>query len=152
MTSSRNGFPWKDLDEKSCLTVGVPFPRLAAVDIGTTSFRCIVVEVDPQEGFRVLDDEKTPVRLNEGFNQTGKITPVAHNRAIEALQRMNKIITGLGANLVKVVATSAVRKAGNREAFIHEIKAATDLDIEVISGNAEADLALYHRKAAPKKV
>lgn len=131
----------KDLQDKTRLTIGAPFPRLAAIDIGTNSFRCIVVEVDPQEGFRVLDDEKASVRLGEGLNQTGKITPAARKRAIDALQRMNKIITGLGADMVEVVATSAVRKAGNRKAFIHEIKEATGLTIKVIDGQAEADLA-----------
>jgi exopolyphosphatase/guanosine-5'-triphosphate,3'-diphosphate pyrophosphatase len=131
----------KDLQENNRLTIGAPFPRLAAIDIGTNSFRCIVVEVDPLEGFRVLDDEKATVRLGEGLNQTGKITPAARDRAIDALQRMNKIITGLGAEMVEVVATSAVRKADNREAFLREIKTATGLDIKVIDGKAEAALA-----------
>ncbi len=131
----------KDLPEKTRLTIGAPFPRLAAIDIGTNSFRCIVVEVNPLEGFRVLDDEKATVRLGEGLNQTGKISPAARDRAIDALQRMNKIITGLGAEMVEVVATSAVRKADNREAFLREIKAATGLDINVIDGKAEAALA-----------
>ena len=75
----------KDPQEKSHLTTGTPLPRLAAIDIGTNSFRCIVVEVDPQEGFRVLDDEKATVRLGEGLNQTGKISAAARDRAIDAL-------------------------------------------------------------------
>ncbi|HEY5674019.1 MAG TPA: Ppx/GppA phosphatase family protein [Malonomonas sp.] len=131
----------KDPQEKSHLTTGTPLPRLAAIDIGTNSFRCIVVEVDPQEGFRVLDDEKATVRLGEGLNQTGKISAAARDRAIDALQRMKQIITGLGAEMVEAVATSAVRKASNRKAFLHDIEAATGLKIKVIDGEAEADLA-----------
>ena len=131
----------KDLQEKAHLPSAPQLPRLAAIDIGTNSFRCIVVEVDPLEGFRVLDDEKANVRLGEGLNQTGKISPAARDRAIAALQRMNQIITGLGAEMVEAVATSAVRKASNRKAFLHEIKAATGLEINIIDGQAEADLA-----------
>lgn len=123
------------------LTIAAPLPRLAAIDIGTNSFRCIVVEVDPQEGFRILDDEKAQVRLGEGLNQTGKITAAAQQRAIDALQRMCKIISGLGAEMVEVVATSAVRKAHNREEFLQAVKAATGLDIQVIDGELEAELA-----------
>lgn len=123
------------------LTIGAPFPRLAAIDIGTNSFRCIVIEVDPLEGFRVLDDEKATVRLGEGLAETGFITPAARKRAIEALQRMRKIIDGLGAEMVEVVATSAVRKANNREDFLREIKETTGFDINVIDGPAEAELA-----------
>lgn len=116
-------------------------PRLAAIDIGTNSIRCIVAEVDPQKGFRILDDEKAQVRLGEGLNQSGEIAPAAQQRAIEALQRMDGIITGLGATMVEVVATSAVRKASNREDFIAAVKAATGLEIKVISGEIEAELA-----------
>lgn len=131
----------KDPQGKTDRTEQPSLPRLAAIDIGTNTFRCIVVEVDPQEGFRVLDDEKASVRLGEGLNQTDRISPAARDRAIEALLRMQQIIAGLGAEMVEAVATSAVRKASNREAFLHEIETATGLQINVIDGNAEAELA-----------
>ncbi len=131
----------KESVSRTPLTIGAPLPRLAAIDIGTNSFRCIVVEVDPQEGFRILDDEKAQVRLGEGLNQSGVISPEAQQRAIDALQRMCKIISGLGAQMVEVVATSAVRKAANRGEFIQAVKIATGLEIKVIDGEVEAELA-----------
>lgn len=115
--------------------------RLAAIDIGTNSIRCIIVEADPQGSFRVLDDEKAMVRLGEGLSETGFISEVAKERAIEALQRMAKICSGLNAEVAAVVATSAVRKALNRNQFIRHVREATGLDIKVISGTQEADLA-----------
>lgn len=124
------------------LPPGATPARLAAIDIGTNSIRCILAEVDPREGFRVLDDEKATVRLGEGLNQSGQISPEAQHRAIEALVRMNKTIAGLGADMVEVVATSAVRKASNREEFLQAVKAATGLKIKVIDGEAEAQLAV----------
>lgn len=116
-------------------------PRLAAIDIGTNSIRCIVVEVDRQENFRVLDDEKASVRLGKGMNESGSISAEAGQRAISALQRMQKISNGLGAEVIDVVATSAVRKARNREAFIHQVKEETGLHIQIINGEQEAELA-----------
>lgn len=124
------------------LTIATSLPRLAAIDVGTNSFRCIVVEVDPQEGFRILDDEKAQVRLGEGLNQSGLISPAAQERAIAALERMCKIISGLGAQMVEVVATSAVRKAENRDEFMQRVKARTGLEIQVIDGDREAELAI----------
>ncbi|WP_321372367.1 Ppx/GppA phosphatase family protein [uncultured Desulfuromusa sp.] len=115
--------------------------RLAAIDIGTNSIRCIVVEVDPLGNFRVLDDEKAMVRLGEGLTETGFISDPAKNRAIDALQRMTKISHGLGAEIAAVVATSAVRKALNRNQFLRHVKKATGLNINVISGTEEAELA-----------
>jgi exopolyphosphatase/guanosine-5'-triphosphate,3'-diphosphate pyrophosphatase len=115
--------------------------RLAAIDIGTNSIRCINVEADPQGNFRILDDEKAMVRLGEGLSDSGFISPEATARAVEALQRMAKISAGLGAEVDAVVATSAVRKALNRNQFIRHIKEQTGLQIDVISGEFEAELA-----------
>ena len=117
------------------------YARLAAIDIGTNSIRCIVVETDTRGGFRVLDDEKATVRLGEGLSESGFISDAARDRAIEALQRMAKICAGLKAEIAAVVATSAVRKALNRNQFLREVKIATGLDIDVISGVQEAELA-----------
>ena len=55
--------------------------RLAAVDIGTNSIRSIVVQVSPTGKYKILDDEKVLVRMGEGLNSTGSISPAAWQRA-----------------------------------------------------------------------
>jgi exopolyphosphatase/guanosine-5'-triphosphate,3'-diphosphate pyrophosphatase len=115
--------------------------RLAAIDVGTNSIRCIVIEVDPKNGFRVLDDEKANVRLGEGLTAAGRITAPAWERAREALVRMRKIADGCGAGFIEAVATSAVRQAANQEAFLTAMKAESGIEIRVISGQEEAELA-----------
>lgn len=115
--------------------------RMAAIDIGTNSFRCIIVEVDENGTFRVLDDEKAAVRLGEGLSETGFISEAAQERAIVALRRMAQICGGLKAEISAIVATSAVRKALNRNQFLRHVKEKTGLEISVISGDQEAALA-----------
>lgn len=115
--------------------------RLAAIDIGTNSIRCIVVEAGGSGGFRVLDDEKATVRLGEGLTATGSIAPAAWERAREALLRMRKITEGLGCRDFVAVATSAVRKAANGPAFVAAMEAETGIAIRVIEGEEEAELA-----------
>jgi exopolyphosphatase/guanosine-5'-triphosphate,3'-diphosphate pyrophosphatase len=115
--------------------------RLAAIDIGTNSIRCIIVETDPLGDFRILDDEKAMVRLGEGLSETGAISAAASNRAVEALSRMAQISTGLQAEIAAVVATSAVRRATNQTQFLARVKEQTGLEIAVISGEQEAELA-----------
>lgn len=115
--------------------------RLAAIDIGTNSIRCIVAEVDSGQGFRVLDDEKAMVRLGEGLNVSGEISAAAFQRATEALERMTKIIAGLDTDMIDAVATSAVRKARNGDEFLSAMRRQTGIQIQVISGEEEADLA-----------
>lgn len=115
--------------------------RLAAVDIGTNSIRCIVVETTGNGKFRVLDDEKASVRLGEGLAQSGEISFAAWERGIETLSRMKKIIDGYGISAIEAVATSAVRKAANGEAFVAAVEARTGIRIRVIDGEEEAELA-----------
>ena len=115
--------------------------RLAAIDIGTNSIRSIVIEVDAARKYKILDDEKVTVRLGEGLNQTGAIAPAAWERAMEALTRQKKIIDGYQVSSIDAVATSAVRKASNGPEFVKAIKDSMGLEVEVISGEAEAELA-----------
>jgi exopolyphosphatase/guanosine-5'-triphosphate,3'-diphosphate pyrophosphatase len=119
-----------------------PNQRLAAIDIGTNSIRCVVVEVDAAGRFKTLDDEKATVRLGEGLAGSGEISPQAWQRAEEALLRMKMIASGYGARAIEAVATSAVRKARNGQAFVDAMAASTGIEIVVISGDEEADLAL----------
>jgi exopolyphosphatase/guanosine-5'-triphosphate,3'-diphosphate pyrophosphatase len=115
--------------------------RLAAIDIGTNSIRCIVVETDRSGTFKILDDEKVTVRLGEGLNQSGMLSPAACSRALDALSRLKKIIDGYGARAIEAVATSAVRKAANGPDFIETIKSQVGLTVQTISGEEEAELA-----------
>ena len=115
--------------------------RLAAIDIGTNSIRSIVIEVDAARKYKILDDEKVTVRLGEGLHQTGSIAPAAWERALEALSRQKKIIDGYQVRSIEAVATSAVRKAKNGPDFIKAIQSSIGLEVEVISGEAEAELA-----------
>jgi exopolyphosphatase / guanosine-5'-triphosphate,3'-diphosphate pyrophosphatase len=115
--------------------------RLAAIDIGTNSIRSIVIDPLPNGKYRILDDEKVLVRLGEGLNQTGRISPAAWERAMEALTRQKKIIDGFKVRAVEAVATSAVRKAANGPEFVREIRERIGLDVAVISGDEEAELA-----------
>ncbi|MBJ6724963.1 Ppx/GppA phosphatase family protein [Geomesophilobacter sediminis] len=117
------------------------YRRFAAVDIGTNSIRSIIVQVDANGKYKILDDEKVLVRLGEGLNQTGKLAPAACERAIEALSRQKKIIDGYKVRAIDAVATSAVRKAANGAAFVKEIQEKVGLEINVISGEEEAELA-----------
>lgn len=115
--------------------------RLAAIDIGTNSIRCIVVEAGGRGGFRVLDDEKATVRLGEGLTATGTISAAARERARETLLRMGKITAGLGCRDIVAVATSAVRKAANGAEFVAAMQHDTGIAIRVIDGEEEAELA-----------
>jgi exopolyphosphatase/guanosine-5'-triphosphate,3'-diphosphate pyrophosphatase len=116
--------------------------RLAAIDIGTNSIRCIVVEADQKGGYKVLDDEKSTVRLGEDLARTGAIAPQAEVRALEAVARFRKLIAGLKVGAVEAIATSAMRRASNGQRLLDDLSAGLGHEIRVISGVEEAGLAM----------
>jgi len=115
--------------------------RLAAIDIGTNSIRCIVVEASKNGNYRILDDEKETVRLGEGIASCGAISNAAITRAEQAVSRMAKLVKGLGVKGVEAVATSAVRSASNGPDLVARLEAILGVAIQVISGEEEAGLA-----------
>ncbi|MDD2365496.1 MAG: Ppx/GppA phosphatase family protein [Desulfuromonadaceae bacterium] len=114
--------------------------RLAAIDIGTNSIRCIVVEVDQQGRYTILDDEKATVRLGENLAADGSISPAAFARAVDAISRIRKLIDGFKVVEVEAVATSAVRGASNGTELISVLNRELGREIRIISGEEEAEL------------
>lgn len=117
--------------------------RLAALDIGTNSIRCIVVACSKDGSFQTLLDEKATVRLGEGIAGTGEISPAAIARAEAALQHMRKLATGLRVKAIDAVATSAMRKASNGVLLVKRFSDILGSEIRVISGEEEAELAAH---------
>jgi len=114
--------------------------RIAAIDIGTNSIRCIIAEASDDGKFKIVDDEKATVRLGERLAMTGKISAEASKRAIEAIRRFRKLLTGLNVEAVEAVATSAVRTATNGRDLVALLSGELGHDIRVISGEEEAEL------------
>jgi exopolyphosphatase/guanosine-5'-triphosphate,3'-diphosphate pyrophosphatase len=119
----------------------LPQNRLAAIDIGTNSIRCIVVEACGEVGYRILDDEKATVRLGAGLYRSGTICSQSWQAAGEALSRMRRIAEGFGVRAIEAVATSAVRKAANGQEFMEDMLQRGGFPIRLISGEEEAALA-----------
>jgi exopolyphosphatase/guanosine-5'-triphosphate,3'-diphosphate pyrophosphatase len=116
--------------------------RMAAMDIGTNSIRCIVVEADQKGGYKVLDDEKSTVRLGEQLALTGAISQQASERALAAVGRFRKLIAGLKVSAVEAIATSAMRSASNGQELLDALSVEFCHEIRVISGLEEAELAM----------
>jgi exopolyphosphatase/guanosine-5'-triphosphate,3'-diphosphate pyrophosphatase len=113
--------------------------KLVALDLGTNSFLCLIVETDGQK-FKVLHDEVMIVRLGQELGKTGKIHADALKRADQCLEKFAHTIQGFKVDKVQAVATAAAREASNASDFIaickkHQIPLAT------ISGEEEARMS-----------
>lgn len=116
--------------------------RLGAIDIGTNSIRGVIAEVEADGTYRVLDEEREMVRLGHGLFERGRISASAIERALAALAKMKAIAEGYEVTELRAVATSAVREASNGRAFVREVRRRCRLNVDVISPEEEAQLAL----------
>jgi len=88
--------------------------------------------------FTIIDREKATVRLGDRCNRTGKLTPEAMSRAMDALRHFQKLAQTLQAEQILAVATSAVREAPNGRDFLRQVKQELGLFVNLISGSEEA--------------
>jgi exopolyphosphatase / guanosine-5'-triphosphate,3'-diphosphate pyrophosphatase len=116
-------------------------PRLAAIDVGTNTIRLIVAEVQDDDTYRILDEEREMVRLGEKLDQTGRLSEAAVERALAAIGKMKAIADGFKITELRAIATSAVREAANGPGFVREVMRQHKVRIDVISGEEEAQLA-----------
>lgn len=112
-----------------------------ALDLGTNNCRLLVAKPN-DDGFRVIDAFSRIVRLGEGLGNSSTLSDRAMDRTIEALQVCRSKVERNGVTRLRAVATEACRRADNGPAFIERVRAETDIDLEVIAADEEAELAL----------
>jgi exopolyphosphatase/guanosine-5'-triphosphate,3'-diphosphate pyrophosphatase len=114
--------------------------RVAAIDCGTNSIRLLVADT---AGGRLADVLRRLeiVRLGQGVDRTGRLAPEAIERTRRALAGYAGQIRELGADRVRMVATSATRDAANRDDFRTMVLDTLGAEPEVITGQEEAALS-----------
>jgi exopolyphosphatase/guanosine-5'-triphosphate,3'-diphosphate pyrophosphatase len=112
---------------------------LAAVDLGSNSFHMVVARRNGGQ-LVIIDRLREMVRLGEGLDADGRLDPRVSARALACLERFGQRLLHMRANCVRVVGTSALRRARPRQAFLERARRAIGHPIEVISGREEARL------------
>jgi exopolyphosphatase/guanosine-5'-triphosphate,3'-diphosphate pyrophosphatase len=114
-------------------------PQLAAIDLGSNSFRLEIGQVQAGR-YRRIDYLKETVRLGAGLDANGFLTEEAAERGMTCLRGFAARLAGFDPGHVRAVATQTLREARNRDAFLASGQSALGLPIEVISGREEARL------------
>jgi exopolyphosphatase/guanosine-5'-triphosphate,3'-diphosphate pyrophosphatase len=116
--------------------------RVAAIDCGTNSLRLLVADVDPAAGTLTDVDRRLEiVRLGQGVDATGRLSPGALARTLRVLHDYAGIIERAGASAVRMAATSATRDAANAGEFVAGVRGVLGVEPEVLSGEEEARLS-----------
>lgn len=113
----------------------------AALDLGTSSCRLIIVGIDNNQ---VVEIERFSqmVNLGESLYKTGFLSDTAIDRCIDIFYTCQRKIEMYNPKKIRCVATEACRLAGNTSHLVERIQKEAYLNLEIISNQEEAKLAV----------
>ena len=109
----------------------------AAIDCGTNSTRLLVVG----PGDEALAREIRITRLGEGVDEHHRLAGAAIERTLDVLREYRAVMDARHVERARLVATSAVRDAANREEFLEAAGHAAGVVAELLTGTEEGALA-----------
>lgn len=112
---------------------------VAALDVGSNTVLMLVAELS-DAGVRPLADLLRITRLGRGVDRTGLLDPAAAALTLDAIAEFTEKARALGATKILTAATAALRDARNGAEFIGQVRQRTGVDLEIISGQTEAQL------------
>ena len=113
--------------------------RKAIIDLGTNTFNLLIGDIS-EAGLDIVHSQKIPVMLGMGGINEGRIAPDAYQRAMDALTVFKLEALSFKVDLIKGIATSAVRGASNGQQLVDEVFTTLGFQIDIVDGKREAEL------------
>lgn len=113
--------------------------KIAVIDMGSNSIRLLRARIDHRQ-LKGAEKTLSMTRLGAGLAQTGVLSEMSMVDTIEAVRKFKNLAEGEGYHLLGAFATSAVREAGNGISFAARVERETNVKVEIISGEKEAEL------------
>ncbi|NLW90957.1 MAG: Ppx/GppA family phosphatase [Syntrophomonadaceae bacterium] len=111
---------------------------IGIIDLGSNSIRLVLVQLGEKGNFKIVEDYKESVRLEEGMGEKGGMEQDRMEHALEALTTFKDICDGVGAEEIIATGTEALRRAANGDELLERARRECGIDIRVLSGQEEA--------------
>lgn len=111
---------------------------IGIIDIGSNSIRLVLVRFGDRGSFKIINDLKESVRLEEGMEKSNHISAERIDKAIQTLKMFKCMCQSSGTAEIIVVGTEALRRAVNRDVMLARVEQETGLVVKVLSGQEEA--------------
>jgi len=111
-----------------------------AIDIGSNTTRLLVAE--PEEGqLRKVMEQRAYTRIGRDASKNGQITAEKIAEVADVVATQRRLAQEMGAEVVKTVATAAIREAKNRDKVVEEIEEIAGVGVEVLDEEEEGRFA-----------
>ncbi len=125
--------------------------KLAAIDIGSNAARLLITEVsqidEARPVFTKMNLFRVPLRLGFDVFENSYISESRQEMLMQTMKAYQHLMKAYQVDAVKACATSAMRDAKNASEIIQNVKKETGIEIEVISGDMEANLVYENHVA-----
>ena len=112
--------------------------KIAIIDLGTNGFRLYIAEVPSVGNFNIIHRESNDLKIaSEGFERIGD---APFQRGLAAMRQFFKHLEQFNVEKVAAFGTAALRLASNGREFIETVERETGIQIDLISGDREAEL------------
>jgi exopolyphosphatase / guanosine-5'-triphosphate,3'-diphosphate pyrophosphatase len=114
--------------------------KLATLDVGTNTVLMLIAERDAAGAVRTIAELSRITRLGRGVDSSGQLDHESAAQTLAAITEFAQRARALGAEKIVGVATAALRDAKDGADFIAQVKARAGVDLEIITGETEAQL------------
>ncbi len=114
-----------------------PSRLFTAIDIGSHKLKMKIVETNSEGEVRILETADLLIPLGRDTFNDGKLSFESVKKTCEAIQGFKRLMTDYGVKEWRIVATSAIREASNRDFMIDRIRLLTGFDAEIINNSQE---------------
>jgi exopolyphosphatase / guanosine-5'-triphosphate,3'-diphosphate pyrophosphatase len=115
--------------------------NLATLDVGTNTVLMLIAERDATGAVRTIADLSRITRLGRGVDSSGQLDHESAAQTLAAITEFAQRARALGAEKIVGVATAALRDVKDGRDFIAQVKARAGVDLEIITGETEAQLS-----------
>ena len=112
----------------------------AAIDIGSNTTRLLVAEPVGCQLKKVME-QRAYTRINKAMDAEGAIEQPKIHEVGEVVATQVRLAEQLGAEVIKPVATAAIREARNTDEVVHAISEVSGVEVEVLSEKEEGRLS-----------
>jgi len=116
---------------------------IAAIDIGSNAIRLLINDINMVEGevsIEKISLTRVPIRLGEDVFLKGRISREKMLQLSNAMKAFWYLMDVHKVEYFRACATSAMREAKNRKEIIHTIAEKSNIKIDILSGDEEAEL------------
>lgn len=114
----------------------------AAIDIGSNTIELLVARCLPGD-LEILDHQTTMARLGESVDESEEVSRDKFELTLDTLRKYQELAQKREAEQTLAIATEALRQARNSQDFLEAIRRETGIEVQLISGLAEAVLDYY---------